>query len=737
MGMDIPLFFAFLLAGASAFLFHLSLKPRRQACPACSTKMDVIGRVGILGAVYECPSCHFASDFNTVEAGQSPITSLFFRFLGFFFSLKRNKPRWHARYMKLKSQIMHADVLLGYYLVLPITLFALWQLSLANELMRSMYMISFLTIFPFQRKKHHCDVCGKQTDDKIMQMKNGHKRYFCSEKCELEYMAKPLVEEQLVDSTRRKALKALGLAGLFGAGLLTGKLSDVMAASPATPAGVVNGWAEVGSASAIVFVDNAGYYYVKDAGAGLSQASPQIGQLIVNQNIITSYGASLGAGTAGASTQTAGIQEAINSLPNKMGKIYIAPGTYYINAGITLPANSMVMIEGAGSGDQTATTFTAQTVIIASSSFPANTDVFSNPTANTIAWLQLSHLMIQMASGSGARHCINAGDTGIGNIWSGTHEQMGLFDVVIAGFSNGAGVYANGGANLNGLSMDSVQIKSCEYGYYGNVEGSVWNRVWLTASSVCNAYYLQGNDAILSFFAEGIGQGFISSIGYSIIDVVSINNSQSDQLSCGHCLVRYVGQTTGQSSIFDGNPVKASLVLQSVNDSIIDAIIYGTDSQTFGVIIQGETKSVTQTDTILRLVTDIAGYALYFWGTSSSQAVTISGDVAKSAGAIAPAGSQPTSAFVRIENLVGFNPVGFITAPAVPASGTTNTVTNTNPYPVEVFINGAVTGIYVTPAGQTQTQIFGSVSNATVRLNPGDAIALTYTTAPTWTWYGL
>jgi hypothetical protein len=349
MGMDIPLLFAFLLAGASAFLFHLSLKPKRQVCPSCSTKMDVIGRVGILGAVYECPSCHFASDFNTVDVGQSLIGSLFFRFLGFFFSLKWNKPRWHARYMKLKSQIMHADIPLGYYLVLPITLFALWQFSLANELMRSMYMVSFLAIFPFQMKKHHCDVCGKQTDGKIMQMKNGHKRYFCSEKCELEYVAKPLVEEQLVDSTRRKALKALGLAGLFGAGLLTGKLSDVIAASPATPAGVVNGWAEVGSASAVVFADNAGYYYVKDAGAGLSQASPQIGQLIVNQNVITSYGASLGAGTAGASTTTAGIQEAVKSLPNG-GKIFIKAGTYVVGT-ISLTPN--IVLEGEGSGWQT------------------------------------------------------------------------------------------------------------------------------------------------------------------------------------------------------------------------------------------------------------------------------------------------------------------------------------------------------------------------------------------------
>jgi len=72
--------------------------------------------------------------------------------------------------------------------------------------------------------------------------------------------------------------------------------------------------------------------------------------------------------------------------------------------------------------------------------------------------------------------------------------------------------------------------------------------------------------------------------------------------------------------------------------------------------------------------------------------------------------------------------------PAVPASGTANTVTNNNPYPVVVMINGSVTGVYITPSGGTQTQIFGSVSNATIRLNPSDSVALTYATAPTWTW---
>jgi len=93
-----------------------------------------------------------------------------------------------------------------------------------------------------------------------------------------------------------------------------------------------------------------------------------------------------------------------------------------------------------------------------------------------------------------------------------------------------------------------------------------------------------------------------------------------------------------------------------------------------------------------------------------------------------------TSSYIKIKygGTSSFTPA--TSTPAVPTSGTANTVTNTNPYPVEVLINGSVTGVYITPSGGTQTQVFGSVSNATIKLNPGDSVALTYSTAPTWTW---
>lgn len=73
-----------------------------------------------------------------------------------------------------------------------------------------------------------------------------------------------------------------------------------------------------------------------------------------------------------------------------------------------------------------------------------------------------------------------------------------------------------------------------------------------------------------------------------------------------------------------------------------------------------------------------------------------------------------------------------VTTPSVPTSGTAQQ--NTNPYPVNVYLyGGTVTAVNYTPAGGSATQV-GTSGPATVRLNPGDSITLTYSAAPTWNW---
>lgn len=87
----------------------------------------------------------------------------------------------------------------------------------------------------------------------------------------------------------------------------------------------------------------------------------------------------------------------------------------------------------------------------------------------------------------------------------------------------------------------------------------------------------------------------------------------------------------------------------------------------------------------------------------------------------------------RILDNEGYNPIGFFTPEAVPASGdgTTNVRNNNYGYPCEVCIaGGTVTAIYISGTAT-------GLTSGTVTVYPGQSIGLTYSSAPTWTWRGL
>ena len=78
-----------------------------------------------------------------------------------------------------------------------------------------------------------------------------------------------------------------------------------------------------------------------------------------------------------------------------------------------------------------------------------------------------------------------------------------------------------------------------------------------------------------------------------------------------------------------------------------------------------------------------------------------------------------------------------VTTPSVPTSATAQE--NTNPYPVNVYVYGGdVTEIQITKNGTAYTVLSVStaiaMSGQAYRLNPGDSITVTYSTAPSWEW---
>ena len=103
--------------------------------------------------------------------------------------------------------------------------------------------------------------------------------------------------------------------------------------------------------------------------------------------------------------------------------------------------------------------------------------------------------------------------------------------------------------------------------------------------------------------------------------------------------------------------------------------------------------------------------------------------------------ANPNALFVDLDNVFNLSgiklPYPSVSTPSVPASGTAQQ--NTYPYPVEVYVSGgSATAVQVTRGGVTYTVWSSSTATAIppllVRLEPGDSITITYSTAPSWTW---
>ena len=475
-------------------------------------------------------------------------------------------------------------------------------------------------------------------------------------------------------------------------------------------------------------------------------------------------GGDFGPNTPG--TQTAGIQEAINFLSSQMvsnggytfplgGTVFIKRGIYILNAGIDLSKAQQINLIGegvtyqGGSVTQGAQVNTlGATVLQFASTVPAGTSMFYNSNTVNGANNYLCTLVIRdmQLIGTSSTNCIDFSFLSLGN-----PGLAGLYNVSIQGFNKGIfqqQTAANSGVNVN---ISHVSFYGCTYGFGDPNQYTLATQQF--PHSIRDVFFFGDTHAIsvnllqMTFLSAQVfgGDVVIRNIINSKVELLILNvgsakaftttNSAGAGGSIVNSEVSLMFNSCGSSS----SGVHLADIEGNIECSKIKIYTYNTAAPPSG-----------STTVLLYLYANLVGSAVELYSYESSAGLQpiqwaggalyysqIIGGIYNSSPWTST--SIPNNLTLKnfIVNVRGINPVGFITAPAVPASGTTNTVANPYPYPVEVFINGAVTGIYITPAGKTQTQVFGSVSNATVRLNPGDAIALTYTTAPTWTWYGL
>jgi hypothetical protein len=151
-------------------------------------------------------------------------------------------------------------------------------------------------------------------------------------------------------------------------------------------------------------------------------------------------------------------------------------------------------------------------------------------------------------------------------------------------------------------------------------------------------------------------------------------------------------------------------------------------------------KLIARNVSIRSAVTLVSKWApLYFNGTSAVDAEGSLVDIEVNGRRFfAPLDNYPQPAVVPITSTEQV-PHFYVTppTPSVPASGTAQK--NTNPYTVEVYLSGgSATEVQVTRGNTTYTVWSSSSATAipplVIRLNPGDSITITYSTAPTWTW---
>ena len=100
---------------------------------------------------------------------------------------------------------------------------------------------------------------------------------------------------------------------------------------------------------------------------------------------------------------------------------------------------------------------------------------------------------------------------------------------------------------------------------------------------------------------------------------------------------------------------------------------------------------------------------------------------------------QKLSTLVTQNSGMGSFWTGFgISQPAVPATGVDQQ--NTNPFQARIYITGTGTGItaykITDPSGTSNTFTTTVSIGFTIELDPYAKVALTFTGAPTWKWYG-
>ena len=421
-------------------------------------------------------------------------------------------------------------------------------------------------------------------------------------------------------------------------------------------------------------------------------------------------------------TQTAGIQEAANSLTEYKTSIKVLDGIYTVSTTITFPSLNRIHFQGNG----------RSTLIIPNTNITSVFDISNIGEQCIFSDFTISSGLNSNDSGSLSTYCIYGENT------SGNTGFQTLFRNVNFWTYKTYPIYISSTANcFGGMILDNVSDNMLPSGYYPTLgvyinitSGNIVRIINSHFSGIVNVTTSELQIINSSFFGivlnvtEGIGSIVSSviygSMNYNVDSAGNPANVQfSGRLSLVGCYLPNNGSlisTTEEDTFYLSDPSNGVGYL-----SLIDCFLNLSNPYTTN-IINGNTTTPYNIY-IERPVLDAANQTLtcnWLSSGSLSSNMRIKDAIYSRTGSVTFANypSQPST-------------------PTVPASGTAQQ--NTNPYAVDVYIYGGdVTEIQITRNGTTYTVLSVStaiaMSGQAYKLNPGDSITVTYTTAPSWEW---
>jgi len=313
----------------------------------------------------------------------------------------------------------------------------------------------------------------------------------------------------------------------------------------------------------------------------------------------------------------------------------------------------------------------------------------------------------------------------------------------------------------------SIRFRGCEFTTTFNT-GELYGVIAIQEANNNNNFDITIEDSVFKNSQNSTaGTGFITAIGFSSDVYITLNNIEVQNYYLVSALVFLAGGSfyhiiANNIKIVDFNTTIRGVPLLATNGSnSYDALFNNVDYLSVNGYVfaaagggdalfipqlsgNGEFEKIIARNISLRSAVPLVSTSPNAWALilSANTSVDAEGSLidieVNGRRFVMPLDSytQPTGLPIKSTEQV---PHFYVTpsTPSVPASGTAQI--NTYIYPVEVYLSGgSATEVQVTHGNTTYTVWSSSTATAipplTIRLDPGDSITLTYSTAPSWTW---